>query len=127
MLIVGRVNHRFQPMVKAQLQLSNGEFDAFELKFDTGFNGELGLSSDTLQRLRKEKEDLYVVRLADGRLRRRQGYLVEMRVNGERLTRIALDMGDGGDLIGMTACPGWEANIQIRINGDVKVTSDQHQ
>ena len=111
-------------MVKANMQLSNRDFETFDLKFDTGFNGELGLSRNTLNRLQRQKEEQYDVRLADGEIQQRQGYLVQMCINGQRLSRLALDMGDGGDLIGMTAFPGWNAHIEIRVNGDVNIVSD---
>ncbi len=108
-------------MVPVELRLENGKWETFHLKFDTGFNGELGLPNSMLKRLATEKEEKYVVRLADGKEKKRQGYIVEIRIDGERETRIALDLGAGGNLIGMTAVPCWEAHIEIRANGDVRI------
>ena len=52
-MIRGRVNADLQPFVSLQLRTKSGEFERFEFKLDTGFNGELGLSSSTLERLKK--------------------------------------------------------------------------
>ena len=40
-MIRGRVNAEFKPIVSIQLRHETGEFNPFEMKFDTGFNGEL--------------------------------------------------------------------------------------
>ncbi len=102
-------------------RLANGDWQSFEVKFDTGFNGELGLSKSLLDRLATTEEEKYTVRLADGSIATRQAYIIEMRVGGEQESRIALDLAAGGELIGMTAFPGWEAHIEIRANGDVRI------
>ena len=42
-MIRGRVNVDLQLVVGLELRTKSGEFERFNLKLDTGFNGELGL------------------------------------------------------------------------------------
>ena len=126
-MIRGRVNVYGQPIVDVDIQLKNGNYETFDLKLDTGFNGELGLPSRLLDELITTLEDEYSTRLADGNIQQRQGYLVETLIGGQNRMLIALDMGDGGPLLGTTALPGWEARIEFRVNGQVTITPIDEQ
>ena len=108
-------------MVTVDIQLKNGDYETFDIKLDTGFNGELGLPSRLLNDLRTTLDDEYSTRLADGNIQQRQGYLVETLIGDETRTLLALDMGSGGPLLGTTALPGWETRIEFLVNGQVKI------
>ena len=120
-MIRGRVNVYGQPIVTVDIQLKNGDYETFDIKLDTGFNGELGLPIQLLDELRTTPDDEYSTRLADGNIQQRQGYLVETLIGGQTRTLIAIDMGTGGPLLGTTALPGWEARIEFLVNGQVKI------
>ena len=43
-LIKGRMNVYNQPIVEVDIKRGNGEFASFELKLDTGFNGDITIA-----------------------------------------------------------------------------------
>ena len=120
-MIRGRVNVYGQPIVTVDIQLKNGNYERFDIKLDTGFNGELGLPSRLFKDLRTTPDDEYSPRLVDGNIQQRQGYLVETLIGDETRTLLALDIGSGGPLLGTTALPAWEARIGFLVNGQVKI------
>ena len=120
-MIRGRVNVYGQPIVTVDIQLKNGDYETFDIKLDTGFNGELGLPSRLLNDLHTTLDDEYSTRLADGNIQQRQGYLVETLIGDETRTLLALDMGSGGPLLGTTALPALEARNEFLVNGDVTI------
>ena len=52
-MIRGIVDGSLQPKIEIPIRSVDGDLVSVELKFDTGFNGELGLRSSTLERLKK--------------------------------------------------------------------------
>ena len=120
-MIRGRVNVDLQPFVGLELRTKSGEFERFNLKLDTGFNGELGLPDSILDMLQKTLNGEYVTRFANGQVAIVDAYDVEAIIDGEIRRLIAMDFGSGSRLLGMKALPTWTGCIEFEVNGDVTI------
>ena len=120
-MIRGRVNANIEPIVTIELRKVTGEFDSFDIKFDTGFNGELGLPESVLKHLEKSPVDAKLVRFANDDHAIVDAYDVEARIDGEIRHLTAMDFGSGSRLLGMRALPQWTGCVEFRFNGDVRI------
>ena len=120
-MIRGRVNAELQPIVSIDLRCLTGEFGQFEVKFDTGFNGELALPTSILENLKKSLADTQVARFANGASETVNVYDIEVLIDGEIREMTALDLGNGSLLLGMKAFPLWTGCVEFRVNGDVTI------
>ena len=121
-MIHGAVDGWLQPKIEIPIRNQDGDFIPVELKFDTGFNGELGPSSSTLQRLNKSFIAERTTAFGNGQVERLVEYQVECLIDGETETLTALDLGQlGGHLLGMKALPLWNGCVEFRVNGDVTI------
>ena len=120
-MIRGRVNPEFKPIVNIQLRHENGEFSPFEVKFDTGFNGELGLPTSVIEILKKSPSESRVVTFANGEVATVNAYDVDAMIDGEVRRLNAMDFGSGSLLLGMKALPTWTGCVEFKINGDVTI------
>ena len=120
-MIYGKVDDDLQPMVSIQLRDQTGEFKRFEVKLDTGFNGELGLPASVLDLLQKTPFMNRIVRFANDRSEIVNSYRVEALVDGESRSMIAMDFGSGSRLLGMDALPSWTGCVEFKVNGDVTI------
>lgn len=120
-MIRGRVNAQLQPMVSIDLRRLTGEFVKFEVKFDTGFNGELALPTSILENLRKSLADTQAVRFANGVWETVNVYDIEVLIDGEIREMTALDLGNGSLLLGMKALPLWTGCVEFKANGEVTI------
>ena len=120
-MIRGRVNAEFQPIVSIQLRHETGVFTPFDVKFDTGFNGELGLPTSVIELLRKSSAESRVVTFANGDVATVDAYDVDVMIDGEVRRLNAMDFGSGSLLLGMKALPTWQGCVEFKINGDVTI------
>ena len=120
-MIHGRVNSEFEPIVSIGLRRRNGEFARFDVKFDTGFNGELGLPVSILNDLENTPIDVKVARFANGTYETVNVYEVDVLIDGEVRQMTALDLGDGSRLLGMKALLSWTGCVEFKVNGDVTI------
>ena len=112
-------------MVVLNLRCLTGEFGQFEVKFDTGFNGELALPTSVLENLKKSLANSYVVRFANGVGHTVHAYSIEAMIDGETREMVALDLSDGSLLLGMKALPYWTGSVEFKVNGDVNLQNLQ--
>ncbi len=120
-MIQGKVDDKLQPMISIQLRDHSGQYRNFEVKLDTGFNGELGLPASVLDVLKKTPFMNRAVRFADDRSEIVNSYRVEALVDGESRSMIAMDFGSGSRLLGMDALPSWTGCVEFKVNGDVTI------
>ena len=126
-MIRGRVNAELQPIVDLQLRHETGEFNRFEVKFDTGFNGELALPTSVLEVLKKSSVDTKVARFANGVFETVGVYDVEVLIDGEVQLMTALDLDSGSLLLGMKALPTWTGYVEFKVNGEVAIQNPQQK
>lgn len=121
-MIRGVVDGWLHPRIEIQIRSIDGGFVPVGLKFDTGFNGELGLSSSTLEGLKRsfvaEKSTVF----GNGQVEKLAEYQVECLIDGETELLTALDLGQkGGNLLGMKALPLWTGCVEFKVNGEVTI------
>lgn len=124
-MIHGKVDNDLQPMICIQLLDHAGQYKDFEVKLDTGFNGELGLPVSVLNLLEKTPFESRVVRFADDRSEIVNAYRVEALVDGKARSMVAMDFGSGSRLLGMDALPTWTGCVEFKVNGDVTIRKPQ--
>lgn len=124
-MIRGRVNAELQPIVSIDLRRLTGEFGQFEVKFDTGFNGELALPTSILENLKKSLADTKLIRFANGVWETVNVYSIEVLIDGKIREMTALDLGSGSLLLGMKALPMWTGCVEFKVNGDVTIQNPQ--
>lgn len=120
-MIQGKVDADLQPMVNIHLRDQTGNFKRFEVKFDTGFNGELGLPASLLNVLEKTPFVNRTVRFANDEVQVVDAYRVDALIDGETRSMVAMDFGSGSRLLGMDALPSWVGCVEFRVNGDVTI------
>lgn len=120
-MIHGKVDDNLQPMISIQLRDQSGQYRDFEVKLDTGFNGELGLPASVLDLLKKTPSINRVVRFANHRSDIVNAYRVEVLIDGEARSMVAMDFGSGSRLLGMDALPSWTGCVEFKVNGDVTI------
>lgn len=84
-MIRGLVNAEFKPIISIQLRHETGEFSPFEVKFDTGFNGELGLPTSVIQLLKKSPAESRVVTFGNSEIATVKAYDVDAMIDGSPL------------------------------------------
>ena len=120
-MIRGRVNADLQPFVSLQLRTKSGEFERFDIKFDTGFNDELGLPNSILDVLQTTSNGEFVTRFGNGQVAIVDAYDVEAIIDGDIQSLVAMDFGSGSQLLGMKALPTWTGCVEFKVNGDVTI------
>ena len=121
-MIRGTVDAFLQPKFEIPFRGIDGEIVPVDLKLDTGFNGELGLSSVTLERLAKSFLAEKTTRFGNGHIETLLEFEVECIIDGQPQRLAALDLGsDGGQVLGMRALPSWTGCVEFKINGDVTI------
>ena len=120
-MIRGTVNADLQPIVNLHLRRESGEFRPFDLKFDTGFNGELGLPTSVIDSLRRSDAESRVVTFGNGEVATVKAYDVEVKFDGEIRRLNAMDFGSGNLLFGMKAFPAWTGCVEFKVNGEVTI------
>lgn len=108
------------PMVPVELIASDGQIHVVEAVLDTGFDGELTLPREIIQRLGIPLYDDYVSRLADGRDIKVSGYEGQVMWHGRPRNILVLET-EGDPLLGMYLL--WRNRITIDnyANGPVVV------
>ena len=124
-MIRGRANGYLQPIVSLDVRTDSGDFQRIDLKLDTGFNGELGLSKSVLDTLAKTPSGEYLARFANGQASSVNAYDVDVLIDGETLRLTAFDFGSGTLLLGMKAFPLWTGCVEFKVNGDVTIQKPQ--
>ena len=120
-MIRGKVNADLQPFVSLELRTKSGEFERFDIKFDTGFNGELGLPNSILDMLQKTSSGEFITRFGNGQFAIVDAYDVEAIIDGQVQSLIAMDFGSDSQLLGMKALPKWTGCVEFKVNGDVTI------
>ncbi len=120
-MIRGKVDDDLQPMISIQLLDHTGQYKDFDVKLDTGFNGELGLPASVLNIIEKTHFETRAVRFANDRSEIVNAYYVDALVDGEARSMVAMDFGSGSRLLGMDALPSWTGCVEFKINGDVTI------
>ena len=121
-MIRGVVDGLLQPKVEIPIRGTEGELVPVEVKFDTGFNGELGLDSEILKRLQKSFVAERSTAFGNGLIEKLAEYQVECLIDGEPEMLTALDLGQfGGQLLGMKALPLWKGCVEFKVNGEVTI------
>ena len=127
-MIHGVVDGWLQPKIEIPIRGIDGDLIPAELKFDTGFNGELGIRSSTLERLKKSFIAEKSTTFGNGQFEKLVEYEVECFVDGETELLTAFDLGQhGGHLLGMKALPLWRGCVEFRVNGDVTIEKKSHR
>ena len=124
-MIRGLVNAEFKPIISIQLRHETGEFSPFEVKFDTGFNGELGLPTSVIELLKKSPVESRVVTFGNGEVATVKAYDVDAMIDGEVRRLTAMDFGSGNLLLGMKALLLWTGCVEFKVNGDVTIQKPQ--
>ncbi len=121
-MISGKVNAFLQPKIEIPFRGIDDEIVSVDLKLDTGFNGELGLSSATLERLAKSFLAEKTTRFGNGQIESLLEFEVECIIDGQSQRLAALDLGsDGGHVLGMKALPTWTGCVEFKVNGEVSI------
>ena len=121
-MIRGTVDGLLQPKIEIPIRSMDRDFVSVGLKFDTGFNGELGLRSSTLERLKRSFVAEKSTAFGNGHVEKLAEYEVECLIDGKTELFTALDLGQrGGHLMGMKALPLWTGCVEFKVNGDVSI------
>lgn len=111
--------------LEATIQLSirgSGEqVRQVEAVIDSGFTGSLTLSGAVLASLMPSIQGVLRGIMADGSERLFDVYEVTVLWDGE-LRQIAVVEADGDPLVGMSLLSGYELTMQVRPDGEVKIT-----
>ncbi len=119
-MIHGKVDDNLQPMIGIQLRDHSGQYRVFQVKLDTGFNGELGLPASVLNLLEKTHFETRAIRFADDRSDIVNAYYVNALIDGESRRMVAMDFGTGSRLLGMDALPSWTGCVEFNVNGTIQ-------
>ena len=124
-MIRGKVTPEFMPIVNILLRHESGEFSPFEVKFDTGFNGELGLPACVIKMLKKSPAESRGVMFGNGEVVNVNSFYIEAMIDGEVRRLNAMDFGSGSLLLGMQALPEWTGCVEFKVSGDVTIQKPQ--
>ena len=121
-MITGNVNQALDPSIPIDIEGDDGNFHSTEVVLDTGFNGELALPFDAIQRLGLTYRGQSAISLAVGEVLARY-YDGTALWHGRRRDLQVLET-DGESLIGMSLLEGSVITIQARAGGSVLIEED---
>ena len=119
-MIRGTVFPNRQALIAVALLDTAGQFQTFEFILDTGFDGDLSLPRQTLQRLEVLPEGRLPVELADGSRTTARTWEATALWDGERRT-VSIMESEGEPLLGMSLL--WQNRIilEARAFGDLVI------
>ena len=120
-MIVGAVNANLEPVVTVGVHAPSGASAVIEAILDTGFSGELSVSTDVVRRLGLNIVDFTQAIIAGGRAIRVPWCFMELRFGGMSREILALVM-DGMPLLGMSALLDQAVSIQAWPGGAVRLS-----
>lgn len=119
-MIRGRVDAQGEARVSLELRDADGQIYPVAAVIDTGFNGQLTLPPETIQRLNLAAAAPIVVTLATGTREMLNTWRGQIHWH-DRLRPIRVLESRGNPLLGMGLLEGSQLTIQARINGDVLI------
>ena len=123
-MISGRVSEELDPLVSVEIGNGQSNFQPVEVIVDTGFTGELALSSQLIQSLGLHYIDDARVVLADRQERRLGAYDGVVSWHGEPFSVIVLET-DGDSLLGMSLLLDSRLTVSCRPNGPVVIEEEE--
>ena len=121
-MITGSVNHALDPSIQIDIEDDDGNFHSTEVVLDTGFNCELALPFNAIQRLGLTYRGQSAISLAVGEALAR--YYAGTALWHGRCRALQVLETDGESLIGMTLLEGSVITIQARAGGSVLIEED---
>ena len=119
-MIRGTVFPNRQALLAVALLDTAGQFQSFEFILDTGFDGDLSLPRQTLQRLDAFLEGGQPVELADGSRTTAPTWRATALWDGERRT-VSIMESEGEPLLGMNLLWGNHISLTARAFGDLVI------
>jgi clan AA aspartic protease len=122
-MIRGRVTLDLQPLVTIDIEGRDGVFRPFEVILDTGFNGDLMLSSGIIQRLGLTYQRQMPFTLADSQELQASAYDGVVSWHGRRRDAEIIET-EGESLLGMSMLLGSKLTVSARIGGEVLIEEE---
>ena len=119
-MIRGTVFPNRQALIAVALLDTAGQFQSFEFILDTGFDGDLSLPRQTLQRLDAFLEGGQPVELADGSRTTANIWAATALWDGERRT-VSIMESEGEPLLGMNLLWGNHISLDAKAFGDLVI------
>ena len=119
-MIRGTVFPNRQALIAVALLDPAGQFQSFEFILDTGFDGDLSLPRQTLQRLDAFLEGGQPVELADGSRTTANIWAATALWDGERRT-VSIMESEGEPLLGMNLLWGNHISLDAKAFGDLVI------
>ena len=119
-MIRGFMNHRGEAMISLLALDSANQSVGIDAAIDTGFNGELTLTSAHIGQLGLTSPKFVVLQLADGTIRRQQVY--DARLNWDGIIRdTKVILIESKPLVGMKLLDGFRLTIDVIGGGPVTI------
>ena len=118
-MMTGKVTFNRKAIIELKIIGSNREQETVEAIIDTGFNGDLTLSSDLIYRLKFQPVGNRHVTLGDGSL---DMYLGKVLWHGQEREVLVLQ-SEGDSLVGMSLLYGNRVILEVVNDGDVRIDS----
>ena len=121
-MMTGKVTFNRKAIIELKIIGSNREQETVEAIIDTGFNGDLTLSSDLIYRLKFQPVGNRHVTLGDGSMVILDVYLGKVLWHGQEREVLVLQ-SEGGSLVGMSLLYGNRVILEVVNDGDVRIDS----
>ena len=123
-MIRGYVNRYLEPVVTIEIEDSQGVLQSFEAVLDTGFNGELALPAQTIEKLglssRGQALDWTIATGDEAPLAEYDGVV---SWHGQSRRVVVVETGDE-PLLGTSLLSGSKISIDMRTGGEVLIVED---
>lgn len=121
-MMTGKVTFNRKAIIELKIIGSNREQETVEAIIDTGFNGDLTLSSDLIYRLKFQPVGNRHVTLGDGSMVILDMYLGKVLWHGQEREVLVLQ-SEGDSLVGMSLLYGNRVILEVVNDGDVRIDS----
>lgn len=123
-MMKGYVNRYLEPVVDIEIEDGEGDIQSFKAILDTGFNGEIALPIQTIERLGLEhRSQIYEWTLASGEEAEMREFTGVVSWHGQSRQVIVLATGDE-PLLGTSLLSGSRISIDMRGGGEVLIEED---
>ena len=119
-MIRGIVTADLVPMVTIDVGNGSGDFESLNFAVDTGFDGDVTMPYDVIQRLALPYEGQAQVTLADEQQRQSNIYRGIVFWHGRQRNVMVIEM-DGEPLLGMSLLQGSELTVSAQPGGPVRI------
>ena len=117
-MIKGTVNRDIEPTLSVEIVRRDGHTLSVDATLDTGFSGDLLLSSETIRQAELSLFDQVAAVLADGRLTTMDSWRGTILWHGRPRSMVVLE-SDGDPLLRMNLLRGNRVTLDVLESGDV--------